>query len=438
MSYNAYITEIKNLRKHSNADRLHCGTVFGSNVIVGLNTQEGELGIYFPVDGRISTEYATDNNLLRKKDEQGNNIGGYLDPDKRNIRAVKLRGEQSDGLFMPLISLENYVDITTLQEGDTITVLNGVKICEKYVPRGRNRTYRNDKERKEKKPTEKITFPLFIEHYDTNQLAYNTHQFQVGDICTITLKMHGTSQRTSHTIKETKGILPRWLHRTLQAIGIKRTPKQEWDYISGTRRVILKSMDGGYYGSNAFRQQHHDKFVGKLHKGESVFYEVVGFVSESNPIMSDCSNKKTNDKDFIKQYGDTTRFSYGCEDGQSEIYIYRMTMTNEDGYVVEYPWELVKLRSEQMGIPCCPEYETFIFTTADDLLERVEKYWEGLDPIGGTHIKEGIIVRISNRERFTAYKHKNWHFKVLEGIIKETADAPDIEESQDIIEQESA
>lgn len=36
--YNAFVTRIKNLRKHSNADRLLCGECFGNTVIVGLDT----------------------------------------------------------------------------------------------------------------------------------------------------------------------------------------------------------------------------------------------------------------------------------------------------------------------------------------------------------------------------------------------------------------
>lgn len=46
--YNAFVTRIKNLRKHSNADRLLCGECFGNTVIVGLDTQPNELGVYFP------------------------------------------------------------------------------------------------------------------------------------------------------------------------------------------------------------------------------------------------------------------------------------------------------------------------------------------------------------------------------------------------------
>lgn len=132
--YSAFITRIKNLRKHSNADRLMCGECFGNTVIVGLNTQPDELGVYFPVDGKVGIEYATKNDLIRRKDENGNSAGGYLDPEKRNIKALKLRGEKSDGLFMPLSSLADFTDISKLREGDTITVLNGVTICEKYIP----------------------------------------------------------------------------------------------------------------------------------------------------------------------------------------------------------------------------------------------------------------------------------------------------------------
>lgn len=94
MTYAAYITTIKELRPHSNADRLQCATVFGNNVIVDLSYYVGQRIVYFPVDGQLSETFANDNNLVRKKDEQGNNIGGYLDPEKRFIKALKLRGEQ--------------------------------------------------------------------------------------------------------------------------------------------------------------------------------------------------------------------------------------------------------------------------------------------------------------------------------------------------------
>ena len=106
--YNAYVTKIKNVRKHPNADRLNLGECFGSQVIVSLETKTGDTGIYFPTDGQLSEVYCEANNLVIKKDENGVNVGGYLEPEKRNIRTMKLRGEISDGLFMPISSLSSF------------------------------------------------------------------------------------------------------------------------------------------------------------------------------------------------------------------------------------------------------------------------------------------------------------------------------------------
>ena len=106
-------------------------TVFGNDVIVGLDVVVGDLMIYFPTDGRLNVDYCRKNKLLREKDEKGNNIGGYMDEAKCHVTTIKLRGECSDGLLMPIKSLAGFTDITKLKEGDTISVLNGILICEK-------------------------------------------------------------------------------------------------------------------------------------------------------------------------------------------------------------------------------------------------------------------------------------------------------------------
>lgn len=452
MSYFGYITTLKNVRKHPNADRMMLADCFGNTICVGIDAAEGEIGIYFPTDGQLSVEYCEHNNLVRKKDDAGNNIGGYLDPDKRNVRAIKLRGEKSDGIFMPLSSLVyTGINLDDVNVGDRIDVLNGHEICKKYIPRTNNRTGKpsdGNKTRKKKVPTA----PLFAEHADTEQLAYNLGAFKPGDEIEITLKMHGTSQRT--------GYLPvlKGYKRSLWDKICKRdgTPIYDWGYVSGTRRTVLENFDGGYYGSNEFREGHSKFFEGKLWKGETVYYEVVGFTHTGAPIMATADNKKMNDKDFIKQYGKETVFSYGCHpngwnsktggynsgrnEPQSDIYVYRMTMTNEDGDVVEYTPDFMRYRCEQMGAKTVPVFEKFrlysgedanIETIQDAVLRAAEAWYDGPDPIGKTHIREGVVVRILNRPKFCAYKHKNFAFKVLEGIIKDTATEPDMEEVQD-------
>ena len=446
--YCAYVTSIKNLRKHPNADRLQLGECFGNTVCVSMEYTDEQIRVYFPTDGQLSVEFAEANNLLRKKDDAGNNIGGYMDPDKRNVTSIKLRGEKSDGLFLPLTCLESFGDISTLRVGDTISNFNGHEICIKYIPRRNSKsgnTVVGNRTRKKKMPIS----PLFVEHADTEQLAYNLDAFKPGDQIEITLKMHGTSQRTGYlpVFKKYKRTL---FDRILRRPG---SPVYEWGYVSGTRRTVLESFEGGYYGSNEFREKHSKFFEGKLWKGEEIFYEVVGFTQTKAPIMASVENSKLNDKEFIKAYGKQTVFSYGCDpdssDLQSDFYVYRMTMTNEDGEVVEYTPDFMRYRCEQMGCKCVPvlwkgfipERSTLIYDletnteheeTAGEYIKNIaEEYYDGPDPIGKTHVREGVVVRIINKPKFCAYKHKNFSFKCLEGLVKSVAEAPDMEEAQE-------
>ena len=484
--YKAYITTLTNVRKHPNADRLLLADVFGNTVCVSTDYAEGEIGVYFPTDGQLSVEFAEQNNLIRKKDENGNNRGGYMDPDKRNVTAIRLRGEKSDGLFLPLSCLYyTGVNFDTLHVGDVIDgLVNGHEICCKYIPRSntpRCTETKSNKTRKKKVPTA----PLFKEHADTEQLAYNLSAFKPGDEIEITLKMHGTSQRTGY-LPVLQGYADTWpcrvgnaLRHIMRKMGCYHgedvhdgEPIYDYGYVSGTRRVVLDSYEGGFYGDNQFREQHSRVFEGKLWKGETVYYEVVGFTTSGAPIMASASNSKLNDKEFIKQYGKETVFSYGCspipnttildtKDGnfaeytpvgpQSDIYVYRMTMTNPDGEVVEYPPDFMRYRCEQMAVKTVPVFFRGHITRAgihgdgafeyhisdgikmgacygegaigDMVKAAAEEFYDGPDPVGKTHVREGVVVRIINRPKFTAYKHKNFSFKVLSNIAVADAEA---------------
>lgn len=471
--YSGYITVLKNVRSHPNADRIKLADCFGNTVCVGLEFNEDDIVIYFPTDGQLSEEFCKEHDLVRRKDEAGNSCGGYLDPDKRNIRAINLRGSKSDGLVMPLSCLEyTGVDMATLTVGTPIAVVNGHEICCKYIPRTNVRgdhSCGGNKTRKHKDPIS----PLFQEHADTEQLAYNLAAFKPGDEIEITLKMHGTSQRTAN-LPVLTGYKRTFWDKLFKRLG---EPIYEWGGVSGARRVVLESYDGGFYGSNEFREQHSKTFDGKLWKGETVYYEVVGFTHTGAPIMASADNKKISDKEFVKQYGKETVFSYGCNpnglrrewrhddegdyiqwinEPQSNIYVYRMTMTNEDGNVVEYTPDFMRYRCEQMGVKYVPVFYKAIIgdlniavvddhktmnyirysDTNGDIGEAVKKLaemvYDGPDPIGKTHVREGVVVRIVNRPKFTAYKHKNHSFKVLEGIVKDEAVAPDMEEAQSV------
>lgn len=469
MSHCGYITTLNNVRPHPNADRLVLATCFNNTVCVTKDQYfEGEVGIYFETDLQLSMEYCQKNGLLAVYENGVNVSGGYMDPAKRNVRAIKLRGEQSDGLFMPLASLGyTGANLDELNLGDQITVLNGHEICCKYIPRDNApRTAAGGAGKRVKRRAKRSIAPTFFEHKDTEQLQYYLDQFKPGDYVEITRKLHGTSGRTAYvkTFQGMKRTFWDWLFRREgEAI-------YDWGTVSGTRRTVMDTFEGGFYGSNEFRKQYHDFFDGKLLKGETVYYEIVGFTHDGKSIMGQCSNKKLNDKEFVKQYGETTTFSYGCSPSplyevithpddsveqrvlkpQSRIFVYRMTMTNEDGEVVEYTPDQVRHRCMYMGVDFVPvEWSGLIpenpgshddptITAGEWILKKAEQFYDGPEPLDPTHIREGVVVRIINRPTFTAYKHKNFQFKVLENIIKDVADAPDMEEAEELIREAEA
>ena len=447
--YNAYITEIKNVRCHPNADKLDLVDCFGNTVCVSHGEfAEGDLAVYFPTDGQLSEEFCQVHDLVRRKDDAGNQCGGYLEPGKRNIRAIRLRGERSDGLAMPLRCLEyTGIDIRTLEAGFAFTTINGKEICCKYIPRSNHRNQScNAGNRTRKKTKNKKEYPYFIEHIDTPQLRFNLSKFQPGDYICLTEKVHGTSSRNGYALVQNKKT---WFHKLFNI-----SPTTKYEQVCGTRRTLVKTNIGGYYGSNAFRVEWNNRFQGKLLPGEQVFGEIAGFIDNELPIMPIVKNNKTKDKDFVLQYGENTVFSYGCEPtgkkksyGRDDIgifaigqncpinryFIYRMTYTTPEGYVIEYPWDLVKIRAEQMGFEIVPELERFIYTTEEDFLNRITKYLDIPSTLDKRHIIEGIVVRKLNSIKFDVAKEKSWNFKIIEGIIKDTAETPDIEEQEELI-----
>ena len=462
MGHCGFITTLKNVREHPNADKLVLATCFESTVCVSKDKYyEGQIGVYFETDLQLSMEFCEKNGLLAVYENGINVSGGYMDPAKRNVRAIKLRGEQSDGLFLPLDCLAyTGAKLEEFKLGEQITTVNGHEICRKFIPRSNApKTAAGGAGKRVKRRAKRSIAPQFFEHKDTEQLQYYLDQFKPGDQIEITRKLHGTSGRTAYvkTFRGMKRTFWDWLFRR------EGTPIYDWGTVSGTRRTVMDTFEGGFYGSNEFRKQYHDFFEGKLWKGETVYYEIVGFTHDGKSIMGQCSNDKVKDKDFVKQYGKTTTFSYGCVpnpkqvagvanpadpnstfqnvERQSRMFVYRMTMTNEDGEVVEYTPEFTRHRCMYMGVDFVPvewsgiipqnpgSYEDPTITAGEWVMKKVEQFYDGPEPLDPTHIREGCVVRIINRPTFTAYKHKNFFFKVLEGIIKDTADAPDMEEA---------
>lgn len=428
--YNAYVTRIKNLRKHPNADRLQLGECFGNTVCVSLEYVDNQLGVYFPCDGQLSVEFAEANNLLRKKDDAGNNCGGYMDPNKRNVTAIRLRGEKSDGLFLPLTCLETFGDISTLKEGDVINTFNGHEICCKYIPRRNHRQGHvsdgNRARKKKKKIDAEVVFP---QHIDSPQLKYNLNSFKSGDLITITEKLEGTSHRSALLpVKKTN------FFRRLFGISEKVIYK---DYC-GSRRMIINqnNSETGYYGDNSFRLDIHKRLLPHLTPNLEVFGEIVGWPGEGKaPLMGEVSTKCLNDKNFTKTYGEKMIFHYGCKNGEYDFYIYRICELDEDGEVkIEYSTDQIISWCELHGFKYVPVLYRGFLKEAEDILYLGEKYCDGESTLAH-HWREGCVIRRDNNARkFDVYKNKNFNYKLMKGMFVEQLSGEDIIDN-DILEE---
>lgn len=431
MSYAAYYTQLKDVHKAPNSDNLYIATCMNEGVVVDANAYEGQPVFYFPADGCLDYDFAMAFNLMRK-DKDGNPAGGYLDYPSCHIRAIKLRGNRSEGIAIDARKiLDYYDDDTPFELGDQMTHIAGKEICKKYVPPVKANTNQPKTSYKGRKQG-RITYPDFAMHIDTEQLDYNLDAFRPGDQLNFSLKMHGTSQRSMRTnaIIRRQGL---WGFIADKILHLK--PKTKEVYVCGTRRCVCDFKENaGFYGNDTFRKQHHDKIAPFVKPGMEVFYEVVGYYGpgETDTIMPIGDNTKVGDKAFVKEFGKKSYFVYGCNPGESKMYVYRIADNGR-----EYsPQEIINW-CHIAGVDHVPylgmtEISPYVYADADSLLRVIDNYFEDLrDPVGKTHIKEGVVVRIMNRPIWRAFKKKTYEFKIIEGIIKMTNDTPDMEEAQD-------
>jgi len=432
-SYTAIITKIKT-KPHPNADRIQLGICQNSQVIIGLDVKDGDLGIFFSPDGQLSSEYATANDLVGYIGDDGEKKGGYFGL-KRRVSAQAFRGEKSDGYWAPLSSLAfTGINLAGLREGDVFDSLDEIPICNKYITPATIKAMKV-KGSKCKVSQKYIDFP---KHMDTGQLKYNINQIQAP--CTIYVgeQLHGTSGRTgklleaipyTKSIKETIGDFIGGKGWNRGAI------RKEWRLVNGSRNVILKdSNEEGFYGNEEFRVNVLPlNLEANMIKGEIIFYEIVGYTTTNKPIMKTVSTKTIKDKNFHKDYGDEMTFSYGCKEGQCELYVYRIAYITEDGHLIDLSWPRVEARAKSLGLKVVDVSNTFEYTMRDpdELFKSIdtELKREECSKFDSSHIKEGVVARIENKDGVYFLKHKSHRFYVLEGILKEDESYVDIEES---------
>lgn len=436
--YNAIICRVK-IFPHPNADKIQLGMAHNYQVVLPKEIENDTIGIFFPPDGQLSKEFAEANDLISRHDENGNKAGGFFSNNRR-VKCQTFRGEKSEGFWCPLNALNfTGINISELNEGDQLSEINGISICNKYYTPKTLEAIHNNSVRPAKK------LKSFPEHFDTKAFKHDINKIKPGSTIYLTEKLHGTSGRTGKTSELKIQKLNVFQRILLKLITGKRILSETiYNIRTGSRRVVLQNNTIKEENKN-FRLKISEDFGNLLYKNEIVYYEIVGFTPNEKPIMGSVSLKNVEDKNIrnkYKKYGDTMVYSYGCTNNNLDIYVYRITFANEDGIEIDLPWPQVKRRCAQLGLKHVPEFRVPIKLSRlseelpKNLFDRrlnflknyVEDLSEGQSTIDEKHIREGIIVRIEDNTGVWFLKYKSHTFLTLEGIIKNKDNYIDLEE----------
>jgi RNA ligase (TIGR02306 family) len=164
----ASIQRIIDLKPIENADKIEVAQVLGWHCVVKKGEfKVGDLGVYFEIDSVLPERPEFD----------------FLKEKHFRIRTVKLRGQVSQGLLMPLNSLPQLqADRLNYAEGMDVTELLGVKKYEPVVPAHLSGVMKGQ-------------FPLFLRKTDEMRIQ-SIPEFLIrhkGKLFYITEKLDGTS-----------------------------------------------------------------------------------------------------------------------------------------------------------------------------------------------------------------------------------------------------
>jgi hypothetical protein len=447
-NYVASIVEIKNIIDLEGCNNIKHTTILGNYVIVSKDCKVGDIGIFFPIECSISKEFLSYNNLFDKPELNNDKTKKGFFSEKGRVRCIKLRGFKSEGVFLPLENLKylnkssQYIGIydelkwpfVELKVGDEFDHIDGIKICEKYIVPCHNSEADKRSETKANKKFDRIIPEIFKFHIDTAQLGKNLHQIDSENWISITRKMHGTSAIFSYIPCRQQF---NFAEKILKLFKFK-IEETEYDYIYSSRKVIKnkyvnKEVTGGYYNHDLW-QVSCEELKPFIKKDMTIYFEIVGYVEGERFIQKD--------------------YNYGCKPGEHKNYIYRITTTNPQGFVVEWSMLQVQQFCKANGLNAVPllyygraknlfvEF-SFLTETKDDrdkdlwrnkfLESLTEKYLEKIceDCGDGKNIPdEGIVLRKESLS-IECWKHKSSLFKLRETKLLDTEEV-DIEEEQSI------
>ena len=321
---------------------------------------------------------------------------------------------------MPLSSVSYTGEsITEDSLGMEFDVLNGIKICEKYISEQTKVKIAN----RSQKCVKLDLFPTFQKHVDTENVLYKVREIQKGALLHITPKVHGTSGRVS--LKRKVIDLPKWKKWVNRFVPVF-AEQSDYVLVVGTRNTILETPEKeGFYGNEQFRWNVAKQFEPYLENGMCIYHEIVGYTTTGKAIMPSHDVKALKDKNYLKKYGNTNNFDYGCQEGSCKAMVYRITREDVNGNNIDMSQAEMEQWCLDRGLWVAERItDSFIYNGNENLLiEKITDLSERNDMLAECYINpvaygEGVVIRVEHgmmTPKF--YKYKNFAFKVGEGIL---------------------
>lgn len=391
VNYLAKIVKIDNFHKHSDPEvtKLKCCCIDGFNIITGIDSEPG-LYVYFPTACCINPKFLSYANLYRHGELNVDQTKTGMFDDNGRVKAIRLRGELSEGFIIPIVVLENWVMSTVnvelkVEEG---TEFDSIEhdgktfwVNKKYIPKNTRTSGApgsgNSGKGKQPKGLDKIIENQFRFHYDTVLIKKCPHVLHPSDLISITSKVHGTSGISAYVLCKQelnwKQKIARWL---------TGEEFDKYDYLYSSRSVIKnqyynRNVQSGFYGVDVWRYA-DDVVRPCLSKGMTAYYEIIGFLPNGGYIQ------KNYDYGYIPPVGDEA-YTYGKHFG---VQIYRVTITDVSGKVHEFSAREVQLWAQMVGLV---PVEQYYYGYAKDL-------YPDLDP--SEHWNENFLSKLANDKNF--------------------------------------
>lgn len=434
INYLAKIVEIKEFHKHSDSEvtKLKCCYIDGYNIITGIDAEPG-LYVYFPTACCLNPNLLSYCNLYRHGELNRVQTETGMFDDNGRVRAIRLRGELSEGFILPIVAFQNWIVAETNQslEIEPGTEFDSAEhegktfwVNKKYIPKNtrmQGAPGSGSKGRgKQPKGLDKVVENQFRFHYDTVLIKKCPNVLRPFHLISITEKVHGTSGISAYVLCRRPA---KWYEKVIDFFTRNNTSYLKYDYLYSSRSVVKnqyynKNAGSGFYGVDVWKYA-DDIVRPHLIKGMTAYYEIIGYLPNGSYIQ------KGYDYGYVPPTSE--EYKYGTHFG---IRIYRITLTNVDGFVHEFSTQEVQQWSRAHDLTPVEEY---YYGMAGNLYKDldIEQHWnenflsrlandtsfnmECNSPTCKNKVPhEGVVIKIENMKS-EAFKLKCFKFLDKEG-----------------------